>query len=1085
MRMGKGLMTSKNSNYLLQNKRACKKGWTKEELRTVSMPRKAQKKHASNAVKISLVILVYNAGKDLRKALDSVLTQTLADFEAICVDTRSADCSLDILKEYAKKDKRIIPLFGNSKISVSQARKDGLHHSSGQYVMFLDSGDFLSPNALEAAYAAIKENDTDLVQFGTVLENHGKLSNANILSADKHLNLGAQGASKGDLISVCFTNELERKLNWILTNKIYRADICKKVFTEIQNGFSSCAEDLYAVFLYLYNAKSYACIEEKLYHRCLDLTSMKSPVNLDEFASSLHSVDTFLAIKKLLSHSVNTSRCCDDEISQIQTILISENFKLWMRLPDHLKAQALEMMSSAWSKCISTSDSESGLQSTVEKLLEFSPNTETTRYVKGAKYISEWYDKTHSKAPNDFRVIKDNRQTKEPKVSVIIPIYNTAPYLTECLTSIRDQTLCDIEVICVNDGSTDNSLELLKYFAKDDDRFVLCTQSNTGRGTARNRGIAQARGRYIYFMDSDDLLETDALNQLYTQADEKKLDVLLFDATCFAADSDIEGKRLAEENKNNYIRTNAYDDVYLGIDLLNRMCVNHDFSCSMPLEIIRRELLVNSGIIFPDGIIHEDEPYAVEVLCRAKRVSHLNKTFFHRRYRANSTMTKMRSFADAYGYFRCFIIIANLLSSISADAPSKDAVIDCMKVMLSLSRNKFSALSPEEKLAVKGLPLEERNSFEAYISDWTKEHGYGRYTEVLYARIDIKNGGADSNDAEVIDISDAAAEVGAPAWMRKNGNGRMIKSGAGTLSFKVKCKGDGKLSISLKGEDVRNAENKRIPIWVDYTKLSVNGKTIFDAVKPAWHDAPQVYSMDVKDGQVIVVQAEWLPDCISVGSGFVNAKKRQDAALSNAKSETQKARKQAGELKLKLKDSINPRTVAHARIDIKNGGAASNDVEVLDISNAAAKVEAPAWMRKNGNGRIITGEKGTLELKLKCKGDGRLVIALRGRNVKSADKHRIPVWVSYTRLVIDEKVIFDTISPAWHDRPMRFAVNVKDGQIVHVQVKWDPKRITIGSGMEDVMAELSNIRSSMSFRIGRVITYIPRKILKKRFGRCL
>ena len=179
------------------------------------------------------------------------------------------------------------------------------------------------------------------------------------------------------------------------------------------------------------------------------------------------------------------------------------------------------------------------------------------------------------------------------------------------------------------------------------------------------------------------------------------------------------------------------------------------------------------------------------------------------------------------------------------------------------------------------------------------------------------------------------------------------------------------------------------------------------------------------------------------------------------------------------------KSLTTARLDIKNEGSSENDVEVLDISDAAAKVEAPAWMRKNGNGRIITGKKGTLELKLKCKGDGRLVIALRGRNVKSADKHRIPVWVSYTRLVIDEKVIFGTISPAWHDRPMRFAVNVKDGQIVHVQVKWDPKRITIGSGMEDVMAELSNIRSSMSFRIGRVITYIPRKILKKRFGRCL
>ncbi len=97
-----------------------------------------------------------------------------------------------------------------------------------------------------------------------------------------------------------------------------------------------------------------------------------------------------------------------------------------------------------------------------------------------------------------------------PKVSIIIPIYNVEKYIKKCLDSLIKQTLDDIEIICVNDGSPDNSMEIVNEYAKNDKRFIVLTQENQGTGAARNKGIDAATGEYIMFLDPDDWYEFDA-----------------------------------------------------------------------------------------------------------------------------------------------------------------------------------------------------------------------------------------------------------------------------------------------------------------------------------------------------------------------------------------------------------------------------------------------------------------------------------------------------------------------------------------------------------------------------------------------
>ena len=142
----------------------------------------------------------------------------------------------------------------------------------------------------------------------------------------------------------------------------------------------------------------------------------------------------------------------------------------------------------------------------------------------------------------------------EKKISVIIPVYNVEKYLRECLDSVADQSLKDIEIICVNDGSTDSSRDILLEFKEKDSRFIVLDKQNGGLSSARNAGFAAAKGTYILFLDSDDILKgVSALEKLYERAEKDRLDDLFYDADVF-----FENESIKLDNKNyiNYYAIN-------------------------------------------------------------------------------------------------------------------------------------------------------------------------------------------------------------------------------------------------------------------------------------------------------------------------------------------------------------------------------------------------------------------------------------------------------------------------------------------------------------------------------------------------
>lgn len=225
------------------------------------------------------------------------------------------------------------------------------------------------------------------------------------------------------------------------------------------------------------------------------------------------------------------------------------------------------------------------------------------------------------------------------KVSVIIPVYNVENYLEECLDSIINQTLKDIEIICINDGSTDNSLEILNDYACSDVRLKIINQENEGQGAARNQGIKLSQGEYIYFMDSDDILELSALEELYNMSKSMDLDILIFKLINF--DDGSHEKYTSKYYEMPFLK--KYEGKIFNYNKLGQKAM--DIAVSPPGKLFKRSLIFSMK--FPEGLIFEDNYFFAEAMLKAKRVSFLNKHFYNHRIRNDSTTTtKTIKFVD-------------------------------------------------------------------------------------------------------------------------------------------------------------------------------------------------------------------------------------------------------------------------------------------------------------------------------------------------------------------------------------------------------------------------------------------------------
>lgn len=219
---------------------------------------------------------------------------------------------------------------------------------------------------------------------------------------------------------------------------------------------------------------------------------------------------------------------------------------------------------------------------------------------------------------------------KNPLVSIIVPVYNVEKYLVKCLDSICSQTLKDIEIICVNDGSTDGSLKILEEYQKKDERIRIITQSNQGLSAARNTGLEIATGKYIGFVDSDDFISLNMYEDLYNTIVKYDTDVVICNHFSMVNNS-ITGGSKHVYNQDGLLKT---EKEYIYNLLKDESIQNFVWSRLYKMEVL-------DGVRFRVGRVFEDVYLSVDLLGRINSAYYLNEPLYCYRIREGSITSSL------------------------------------------------------------------------------------------------------------------------------------------------------------------------------------------------------------------------------------------------------------------------------------------------------------------------------------------------------------------------------------------------------------------------------------------------------------
>lgn len=204
------------------------------------------------------------------------------------------------------------------------------------------------------------------------------------------------------------------------------------------------------------------------------------------------------------------------------------------------------------------------------------------------------------------------------KVSLVVPVYNVENYLARCLDYCINQSYVDIEIICINDGSTDGSLNILNHYQKLDSRIKIINKENGGLSSARNAGIAAASGKYVLFVDSDDFISTIAVEKLVENAEKYNSDMVVFD--------------YINHNGHEYIQhtidePSITSDKCFNIDTLGGIMYNR-IPVATCFKLYNLSFIKENEILFDEGLIYEDVAYYAKVFTKAKRITYLSEPLY-------------------------------------------------------------------------------------------------------------------------------------------------------------------------------------------------------------------------------------------------------------------------------------------------------------------------------------------------------------------------------------------------------------------------------------------------------------------------
>lgn len=564
---------------------------------------------------VSVVVPVYNTEKYLDRCMASIVAQTHRNLEIIIVDDGSTDSSPQMADKWAGADKRI-KVVHKANGGQSSARNAGMRIATGKYVGFVDSDDYVEMDMFGDLAQVLESHPLcDVAKCAVAVEYTYDVSERERKSTESYLRDPVKGEVRpgGDVVAdtdVC------------PVDKLYRLDFLRNNGIEFPEGTKNEDE---AFFFEVFCRVRNCYYLPKKYYRYLrnEGGTMAKQQNAAEEGKLPDAVRVFSFIAELLERENRRD-------------LLGALYRHMVGLVQRFRDTAVE---DAVSDCIAGilrrtnafyyADTIYGSDRTwvTRRVFELM-NRRTPERENGFRVPREWFPKS---------VGKEIRASASPVVSFIVPVYNAEKYIAAALESLRRQTFPDFEVVCVDDGSIDDSGKILDFYAGIDSRIKVWHNENGGVSKARNFGLAKASGKYVAFMDGDDKLHPRMAAATLMMAARDRLDAVMFDYRCFACDTlkPIDHYWRLAKHVNAFPR----DRVFAPSDATNIPIYG---SCCVWLW--DRNFLSCEVKPFPGIKLGEDLAWVLDALSKVRRMRVLNAPFYeYRRGNPSSAVSRLQT----------------------------------------------------------------------------------------------------------------------------------------------------------------------------------------------------------------------------------------------------------------------------------------------------------------------------------------------------------------------------------------------------------------------------------------------------------
>ena len=422
---------------------------------------------------VSVIVPVYNAELYLPETMNSILRQSYVNMEVICVDDGSVDGSLSILEGFAQSDSRIRIITGSNR-GAGIARNRGIDEASGKYICFVDGDDVLEPGLLEGAVAAAEEGSADIVLYDS--DRFGEAVDYAALTLHTlHAELLPEALMKpGNKISKPFSAaDIPRDILNVTSpnvwNKLFRRDFL--IRNNLKNQDIPYGEDVYFSCMALCVAERIVCVDRVWYHWRQQASGNLSSTLSENRVAVVHAFeDLYEDLNRRGIYQIV-------QVSFVRRCLAAMAYELGRIGRDPLKFRFYEEFREKRFQDMNLLDQP-----------------------------EEFYS-----APQVRRII---REALLPVITVIIPVWITGTSLRGCVESVISQSWPQLEVLLVDDGSPENRAELCDDLALLDRRIQVLHTEHRGAGSARNAGLEEAHGEFVYFLDCDDRIPGGLLESL-------------------------------------------------------------------------------------------------------------------------------------------------------------------------------------------------------------------------------------------------------------------------------------------------------------------------------------------------------------------------------------------------------------------------------------------------------------------------------------------------------------------------------------------------------------------------------------------